>query len=150
MDDATPAPDAEEPTNDAPAMRVTLTPPKEGSGPGVFVLVGLCALALGIYYAATAQPAPKPKPQAPPLDLVEIAKNPPQTPDLDSPPELPNAAPLEGLEQRTPQVEEVGRELEVKEGRLPLLVLRAGGQHVVGHACGLGHRHVDHHQQLEL
>ena len=52
-------------------------------------------------------------------------------------------------EQRLAQVERVARELEVEVGRLGLLELAAGRQHVVRLARGLGHRHVDHDDQLE-
>ena len=59
------------------------------------------------------------------------------------------SVPGERLEQRRAQVEGVVRELEVEERRLPLLELARGGQHVVGVARGLGHRDVDHDDELE-
>ena len=53
------------------------------------------------------------------------------------------------IEKRAAEVEDVLREVEVEERGLPLLVLRRRGQHVVGEAGGLGHRHVDHDEQVE-
>ena len=53
------------------------------------------------------------------------------------------------LHQRMAQLEGVVRELEIEERRLGLLELAGGGQHVVGQARGLGHRHVDDDQQLQ-
>ena len=53
------------------------------------------------------------------------------------------------LEQRRAQVEHVLRELEVEEGRLPLLELRRRGQHVVREPRRLGQRDVDHDDELE-
>ena len=52
-------------------------------------------------------------------------------------------------QHRLAQVEHVVREVEVEERRLPLLELRLRRQHVVGQAGGLGHRDVDHDDQLE-
>ena len=57
--------------------------------------------------------------------------------------------PGQRLEQRVAQVERVARELEVEERRLGLLELARGRQDVVGEARGLGHRDVDHDDEVE-
>ena len=54
------------------------------------------------------------------------------------------------LQDRPAQLEGVLRELEAEEARLPLLELRRSGQHVVGQPRRLGHRDVEHHDQVEL
>ena len=47
-------------------------------------------------------------------------------------------------------MEKILRKREVKERGLPFFVLTARREHVVGHAGGLGHRHIDHDQQLQF
>lgn len=53
------------------------------------------------------------------------------------------------LEERVTQMKGVVRELQVEERCLALLVLRGGRQDVMREPCGLGHRHVDDHHQLQ-
>ena len=60
------------------------------------------------------------------------------------------SSPGRRLQDRPAQLEGVVGELEPEEARLPLLELRGRGQHVVGQPRGLGHRDVDHDEQVEL
>ena len=57
--------------------------------------------------------------------------------------------PVEGRHETGTEVEVVGRELEVEEGGLGLLVLTRRRQHVVRAPCGLAHRDVDDDDRVE-
>ena len=52
-------------------------------------------------------------------------------------------------QERSAEMEHVARKLEVEEGGFVLLELRRRRQHVVGQPGGLGHEHVDGHDNIQ-
>ncbi len=57
--------------------------------------------------------------------------------------------PRQRVEDRRPQAEHVGGELEGEEGRFPLLVLRRRREDVAGFPCRLGHGDIDDDAELQ-